>query len=633
MVDGMAHRGPDGRGLWCDADSGVAFGHRRLAVIDLSPQGAQPMHSADGRFVIVFNGEIYNFPDLRRVIDSEGRAPAWRGGSDTEILLEAIAAWGLDQALARIEGQFAFALWDRGARTLHLARDRFGEKPLYYGFVGRDFVFGSELKAFRQHPAFDEALDRRAMASYFRHGYVPHPLSIYRTVSKLPPACRLDARAPAGDRMEVRPYWSVAETIVRARRSPFTGSVGEAEEAVDQLVRRSVASRMVADVPLGVLLSGGIDSALVTSVAQAQSSTPVKTFTIGTSDRRLNEAEHAADIARRLGTDHTELYVGAAEALAVAPRLARMYDEPFADFSQIPTYLVSELARRNVTVALAGDGGDELFGGYNRHRLGGSWRAMAGVPLWARRLLSGSVRAVPPRAWDAGFDALRPFAPTALRDASLGDKLHKWAGKATAVDSRAFVRQLLSTWDDSETVLSDPREAPLDILEEDAPAVLAGSFAETVMYYDTRFYLPDDILTKVDRASMANSLEVRAPFLDTALFEFAWSLPLDLKISGGQGKQILRRVLARYLPAEAFERPKRGFTVPVGAWLRGPLREWAESLLTPARLEAAGMDSAVTLKLWREHLSGARNWDLPLWAAVMMLDWLDCRASAWDRAA
>ena len=633
MADAMRHRGPDGRGVWHDAENAVALGHRRLAIIDLSARGQQPMKSADGRFVIVFNGEIYNFSDLRAQLEDGGLAPSWQGGSDTEVLLEAIAGWGLEETLARIDGQFAFALWDCLDRRLHLARDRFGEKPLYYGIVGQDFVFGSELKALRKHPAFDETLDHRALASYLRHGYVPHPLSIYQAISKLGPGCRLVVGAPRRDRIEVHSYWTAHAAIASARQSPFAGTQADAADTLDRLIRRSVASRMVADVPLGVLLSGGIDSAMIASAAQAQSVAPVKTFTIGSRDPRLNEAEHAADLARRIGSDHTELYVDAEQALAVTPHLARIYDEPFADFSQIPTFLVSALARGSVTVALSGDGGDELFGGYNRHRLGGAWNAVAGIPLWARRLMSSSVRAVSPQAWDAAADLLGPLAPKAVRTAAIGDKLHKWAGKATATDARDFLRRLLSTWDDSEAASFALREMPLDILDEAGPAALDGSFAEMAMYYDTRFYLPDDILTKVDRASMANGLEVRAPFLDAALFEFAWSLPLEFKVSGGRGKQILRRVLARYLPVESFDRPKRGFTVPVAAWLRGPLRDWAESLLTKTKLEAAGLDATVTMTLWRDHLSGVRNWDMPLWTALMLLDWLDCRASFWERAA
>jgi asparagine synthase (glutamine-hydrolysing) len=628
MCQTLAHRGPDGHGAWQDFDAGVALGHRRLAVVDLSAQGDQPMVSASGQLVIVFNGEIYNYRELRVTLEKDCRVQ-WRGQSDTEVLLEAISQWGVERALASIEGQFAFALWDRGARRMVLARDRFGEKPLYYGKIGRDLVFASELKAMRKHPDFSGAIDQQSLASYVRYGYVPHPASIYAGIKKLTQGCWVEFAADdvlAGV-SQPRSYWTLRGAVGEALASPFTGSEAEATKQLDQLLRRSVASRMVADVPLGALLSGGIDSSLTVALMQAQSSRAVKTFTIGSWNRHLNEAGHAKEMARILGTDHTELYVGPEEALGVIPLLGSMYDEPFADSSQIPTYLVSQLARSSVTVALSGDGGDELFGGYNRHRLGGHWRQFMCLPQHMRRAAMAAVKAISPGMWNATIRGLGPLAPSELRHGLGGDKLHKWADKAGANNSQEFLGKLLSAWDSPEVLMLNGNSG--EAITGGANLGQHAGFAQDAMYGDTDYYLPDDILVKVDRASMATSLEVRSPFLDTSILSFAWSLPMEMKISANTGKRALRRVLEGYVPSAMFERPKQGFAVPIADWLRGELRDWADDLLSVHRLRSDGLFNVSTVRrTWDEHQSGRRNWDVRLWTLLMMQVWLDHIASS-----
>ncbi|HYG26095.1 MAG TPA: asparagine synthase (glutamine-hydrolyzing), partial [Caulobacteraceae bacterium] len=595
MCKVIERRGPDGSGVWIDSEAGIGLGHTRLAIIDLSEMGAQPMASHSGRFVISFNGEIFNFGALRGELEDSGLAPNWRGHSDTEVLLAAIDGWGFEGALERIEGQFAMALWDRRARSLHLARDRFGEKPLYYGWAGSSLVFGSELKTFCAHPDFVREIDQEALAGYARYGFVPHPRSIWRGVAKLPPGAVVAFAADdkPGHMPPPRQYWDAGEAAAKAMGDPWRGSAGEAEEALEALLRKTVSQRMISDAPLGALLSGGVDSSAVVSMMQAHSP-GVKTFTIGSPEPGFDEAVHARRVAEHLQTDHTELYVGPAEVVAVAPKLAEIYDEPFADPSQIPTYLVSKLAGAQVKVVLSGDGGDEVFGGYNRYTHGAAiWRKVGAAPHAVRSLLAAGAGALSPQTWNRVTGALAPLLPAELSDGRAGEKLHKLAAVLAAPNEAAYHQSLLSLWDEpSRLVRSGARGLALPG-DHPWPAGMSG-FAQRAMYLDTCYYLPDDVLVKVDRASMAASVEARTPFLDREVFDFAWRLPMAMKISNGRGKQILRDVLYRHVPRELIDRPKQGFALPIGRWLRQDLREWGEALLEPRRLEAQGLfDAAV----------------------------------------
>jgi asparagine synthase (glutamine-hydrolysing) len=617
MTDAIAHRGPDADGHWLDDDAGIALGHRRLSILDLSPNGAQPMHSRDGRWVLSYNGEVYNFSDLRAELE-QGETIAWRGHSDTEVLLEGVMRWGVEATLRRAEGMFALALWDRRERTLHLARDRFGEKPLYYGRVGDALVFGSELKALRAYPGFAAAIDRGALAEFMRLGHVPSPMSIHEGVRKLPAGCWLSV-GPQGGEVQPVPYWSAVEAAMAARERPFGGTMAEAVDRLDALLRASVGRRMVADVPLGAMLSGGIDSSVVVALMQAQRGDRVRTFSIGSREPGYDEATHARAVAAHLGTEHTELYVEAADALAVVPRLHTLYDEPFADSSQVPSFLVSSLARRHVTVALTGDAGDELFGGYNRYIHGApAWRRLRATPRFVRAAGASVATAVGPATLDRWVARLGRLAPAALGGGRAGDKLHKLATLLPAASEEDFHRALLSYWPDPQRLV---RSAPPSPLPSRLPAGL--SFAERAMLHDTLHYLPDDILAKVDRASMGVSLETRVPMLDTAVYDFAWSLPMELKVAGGIGKRVLRELLYRHVPREMVDRPKQGFAVPVAAWLRGELRDWAEDLLDPVRLRDEGwLQPGPVRACWDEHQSGRRNWDTRLWTVLMFQSWL-----------
>lgn len=631
MCAALIHRGPDSQGIWADSDAGLVFGQRRLAVIDTSEAGLQPMESASGRFVINYNGEIFNYLDVRAELEAGGQAPNWRGHSDTETMLEAIDRWGLADTLQRIEGQFAIALWDRQARRLYLARDRFGEKPLYYGWAGKALAFGSELKALRILPGFGGEIDREALASYVRYGFVPHPRSIWRGIAKLPPGTWTSFgpdEAP-GSRAKIVSYWDAGEAATKAMADPWTGGEAEAVEALDALLARTVKSRMIADVPLGAMLSGGVDSSTVVAMMQAhgKAAGPVKTFTIGFREAGYNEADQAKSVAAHLGTDHTELYLTAADALAVVPRLPVLYDEPFADASQIPTHLVSTLARKHVTVALSGDAGDEIFGGYNRYFHGADiWKKAGAAPRPLRAAAAAALQAVSPDGWNRAAGALSAVLPAELSGGRAGEKIHKLAGVLSAADQDAYHQGLLSLWDDPAQVLTAPVQGLRLPGDHPVPAGMT-SFAERAMYLDTRYYLPDDILAKVDRAAMGVSLEARAPFLDREVFSFAWSLPMAMKIGGGRGKQILRKVLDRYVPRTLIDRPKQGFALPIGRWLRGELKDWGAALLAPDRLKAQGLfDPAAVQRCWDEHQAGKRNWDTRLWVLLMAQAWLDEQA-------
>lgn len=621
MTTTIIHRGPDDTGEWVDSEAGVALGFRRLSIIDLSPGGHQPMISASGRYVITFNGEVYNFGALRHELETHGEAPDFRGHSDTEVILAAVEAWGLEAAVQRFIGMFAFALWDRKERCLHLVRDRLGVKPLYYGWAGQTLLFASELKAMRPFPGFQPEVDRNALALFLRHSYIPAPHSIWKDVFKLAPASILTLRGTEQTPQPV-PYWSAKAMAEAGVGDPFVGTEEEAIERLDGLLRDAVALRMISDVPLGVFLSGGIDSSLVVALMQAQSNRPVKTFTIGFHETAYNEALYAKEIARHLGTEHMELYVTPEEGMAVIPKLPSLYDEPFGDSSQIPTYLVSALARRHVTVALSGDGGDELFAGYNRYFWGRSiWKAVGWMPTWMRHVVARALKLLTPQAWDRLIGQLGWIMPPRVRTRNPADKLAKM-GEIFAVKSPdEMYRNLISQWRTPDTVVLGGFEAQTVLTDRGQWAGLKD-FTERMMYLDLVTYLPDDILVKVDRASMGVSLEAREPLLDHRLVEFAWRLPLSMKIRGGEGKWALRQVLNKYVPSHLIERPKTGFGIPLDSWLRGPLRDWAESLIGEHRLRSEGFfDPAPIRARWAEHLSGQRNWQYSLWDILMFQAW------------
>ena len=625
--DALHHRGPDASGIWLDDGAGVALGHTRLSVLDLSSAGHQPMISAGERYVIVFNGEIYNHLDLRRRLDTE-RTRDWRGHSDTETLLACLEAWGIERTLTSVVGMFAFGLWDRQHRKLCLARDRLGEKPIYYGYVDGAFVFGSELKSLTVLPGFSARIDRAALALFMRHSYIPAPRSIYAGICKLPPASWLEISrdiVPRRHFPEARPYWSALERASTGAEHPLRfKSEKDAIDAADSLLRRSVAGQMIADVPLGAFLSGGIDSSTVVSLMQAQSTRRVRTFTIGFLAEAYNEAPYAKAVAQHLGTDHTELYLSPADAQAIVPKLPAIYDEPFADVSQIPTYLVARLASKHVKVCLSGDGGDELFGGYNRYFLGARlWALFSRMPMRARKLIAKAILAKSPLFWDACYALVAPFIPKRLSLAIPGDQLHKSALLLDSNDGLALYRRLVSHWDPKELVLHgiEPHAALYNA--EHTPL---KQLSEKMMALDAVTYLPDDVLVKVDRAAMATSLETRVPILDHRVFEFAWRLPMEYKVRGGTGKWILRRVLARYVPEHLIDRPKAGFAVPIDSWLRGPLRDWVESLLSESRLRREGyFEPHPIRRKWAEHLSGRRRWQHYLWDVLMFQAWLEHR--------
>ena len=646
MAKAIEHRGPDDSGAWAQAQAGIALGFRRLSIIDLSPAGHQPMASSNGCFVIAFNGEIYNHQELRAELQAAGAAPAWHGHSDTETLLAGFEYWGVEPTLKRTVGMFAIALWNVQTRTLHLARDRFGEKPLYYGWTGtgagRAFVFGSELKALRAFPGFGNAVCRQALAQYMRFMYVPAPRSIYQGIYKLEPGCLLTIQgaaptsAPAqplrppavNDMVTLSRWWSLADVVQAGVRNPIADEV-EAVNALEQRLGDAVRLQSLADVPLGAFLSGGVDSSAIVALMQQQSTRPVKTFTVGFEEAGFDESPHAKAVAQHLGTDHAELFVTAAEAQAVIAQLPAMYDEPFADSSQIPTHLVCKAARQQVTVALSGDAGDELFGGYNRYFWGPRiWAKLAWLPTSVRHALGTAITAVPETGWDVLTRPESAFLPGSKGIAQVGDKAHKLGDRLRGVRNMDdLYLSLVSEWQDPAQVVRAEggglMQEPANLLDDPAPAHGVEKSQLRMMYRDSMTYLPDDILCKVDRAAMAVSLETRVPFLDHRVAELAWQLPLDMKIRGGQGTWALRQVLDRHVPRELIDRPKAGFGIPVGQWLGGPLRPWAESLLDEKRLHAEGyFFPAPICQKWAEHLAGARDHTASLWAVLMFQAWL-----------
>ncbi len=638
MALSIQHRGPDDGGVWLHEEAGVALGHRRLSILDLSPAGHQPMMSASGRYVIAFNGEIYNHLDLRRRLNNPPTQPlscreggrSWRGHSDTETLLACFETWGIRETLERAVGMFAIALWDREARTLTLARDRLGEKPLYYGWQGETFLFGSELKALRAHPAFRAGIDRGALALLLRHNYVPAPYSIYEGIWKLPAGTYLQVSArsplspgpsPTQGGGEIKAYWSLAEVAEQGVGAPFAGSDTEALDALEQCLGAAVRGQMVADVPLGALLSGGLDSATITALMQAKSTRPVRTFTIGFEERAYDEAAHARAVAAHLGTDHTELRLSSDDALALVPQMPAMYDEPFADCSQLPTHLVMRLARQHVTVALSGDGGDELFGGYNRYvHVPKVWRRLGWMPGALQQVLGAGLTALPSEAMN------RLAGPLARRAgiAQPGDKAHKLGRRLREMGSMDDLYvSLVSEWPRSGNLVVGGRMPP-NLLDERSRWPRLADPAARMMALDGLSYLSDDILVKVDRAAMAVSLETRAPFLDRDVVEFAWSLPMHLKIRNGQGKWLMRRLLDRYVPRALVERPKMGFGIPLDAWLRGPLRDWTEALLAEDRLRREGyLEPGPIRAAWKAHLAGQASFGYRLWSVLMFQAWLE----------
>lgn len=631
MADTLEHRGPDGRGAWADAARGIALGHRRLSIQDLSEAGKQPMTSACGRWVISYNGEIYNFPELRSELEARGLR--FTGHSDTEILLGAISSWGVEEALRRVHGMFAFALWDRREHALSLVRDRVGKKPLYYGWSGDSFLFGSELAALRAHPDFDDEIDRDALGLLVQYTWIPAPHSIFRRIRKLPAGCVLRVTSESSrESLTPTPYWSAPEVARRAAAEPFAGSLAEATDALENLLGDAVAGRMIADVNLGALLSGGIDSSMIVALMQARSTRPVRTFSIGFREPRYDEAPFARAVSAHLGTQHTELYVTHREARDVIPNLPAIFDEPFADSSQIPTWIVSQLARRDVTVALTGDGGDELFAGYNRYFRGlAEWSRWKGTPRALRASAARGLHVLSRAGWQL-------LGPARSRDGQALANWRRFPGKfektlrtMPARDLPDLYARMTARCDPASAFVIGAGPAATPLTDTRVQTALDEPIQQ-MMLADFCGYLPDDILVKVDRASMAVALEVRAPFLDHRVAEFAWSLPVEYCVEEGQrhgkgrGKRVVRELLARYVPRDLFERRKQGFGVPIGEWLRGPLRGWAEDLLEPRRLAGQGILQGKTVEhLWRQHLCGWRNHENLLWSLLMFEAWLDAQ--------
>ena len=635
MTSALVHRGPDASGTW--AENGIALGHRRLSIIDLSSAGSQPMLSACDRYVLSYNGEVYNHFELRRELDLAGGLVNWKGHSDTETLLAGISHWGLDETLQKASGMFALALWDRKERRLYLARDRMGEKPLYWGWAGKDLVFGSELKALRAHPDCPRDVCRDALAQYLRFMYVPAPRSIHPGLYKLEPGTILtvDGAPPAGPpenpirpgghhgSIGIRRYWDLNAEIEAGAQNQIEDE-GDAVATLGEVLGKAVRRQMISDVPLGAFLSGGVDSSAIVALMQTQSAQPVQTFTIGFDDTAYDESPHAAAVARHLGTEHKRLHVTDTDARRVIPLLPDLYDEPFADSSQIPMYLVCRAARQHVTVALSGDGGDELLGGYNRYIRGpGLWKRLSKVPKPLRQVSGYAAQALPEKTWDMIGGAYNHLRHGSAGISGLGTKVHRLSERLRVTDSLDDLhRNMASTWIEPETVMAGNVSEPQSHLDDPLPTFGADDPAMRMMLQDMRSYLPDDILCKVDRAAMGVSLETRTPFLDPDVIALAARLPMAMKIRDCQGKWALRQVLYQHVPREMIERPKAGFAIPIGIWLRGPLRDWAEELLSHEHLAEDGFfDPEIIRQTWAEHLSGRSDWTTRLWAILMFQAW------------
>ena len=625
MSDQLEKRGPDSAGIWVDSSSEVALGHRRLAVVDLSDAGHQPMSSCSDRYIMTYNGEIYNSAEIRNDLTEARLQPKWRGHSDTETLLAGFDAWGVKETITRAKGMFAIAVWDRECEELSLVRDRIGEKPLYYGWQGsgskRVFLFGSELKALKRHSSFTNNIDRASLALYMRYCYVPAPYSIYEGIKKLEPATILTVLLKQNSCRSEK-YWDALDVVTKGAKDPFDESKIEITNNLDTVLKKAVSQQMMADVPLGAFLSGGVDSSTVVALMQTQSSKPIKTFTIGFEEAGFNEAGFAKTVAEHLKTEHTELYVSSQDALNVIPKLPELYCEPFADSSQIPTFLVSSLAREHVTVSVSGDGGDELFCGYNRYVFAEKlWKGLNLVPAGGRILIGRTIENLPTGIWNKAFSAIDRMTPRKFNGISWGDKLQKGAGVIGSKNLNDLYMRLVSNWQDPSSVVIGA-EHHQKVFSTDDSLLAELDDITKMMAVDMVSYLPDDILVKVDRAAMGVSLETRVPFLDQDVFEFASKIPLEMKLNKGVGKSILRDVLYKYVPKDLIERPKMGFGVPVGVWLQGPLRDWAEILLDESLLEQQGFFHVdIVRDMWAEHIAGTRNWQSQLWAVLMFQAW------------
>ncbi len=624
MGDAQNMRGPDGSGQWSDPEWGIGIDHRRLAIIDLTAEGVQPMHSSSGRYVTVFNGEIYNYRDLRAELEQTEGFPGWRGHSDTEVMLEAVEQWGFETALPRFSGMFAIAIWDREKRCLYLARDRMGEKPLYYSKQGNHFLFGSELKALMGYKKyFKREIDRDSLAAYLRYNYIPAPRTIFKNTFCLMPGTWTCVKAD-GEIIQSRQYWSLLDCALEAEQKIFTASDNAVIETLEDLLLKVIEREMIADVPLGAFLSGGIDSSLIVALMQQCALAPVKTFTIGFDDEAYNEAEDAKRVAAHIGTEHTELYVSPQDALDLIPRIPHIWDQPFSDASQIPTHLVSGMTREHVTVALSGDGGDELFAGYNRHFKGCSiWNRLKHIPAPIRTLAAKTISRISPESWNKVFKMYEPVLPESMQMRLPGQKLHKLSDVMAAGSAVEYYRNLTSCWLEPHRIIKHAEEhlSPF-MFSEKQPT--QGNLTAWMQFMDAATYLPDDILTKVDRAAMAVSLETRAPFLDHEVVEFSQRLPMHLRVQNGKSKYALRKILYKYVPQELIERPKMGFGIPIDSWLRGPLKEWAEGLLSIKRLERDGFFNEGHIRLaWNEHMTGEKDNQYKIWNILVFQSWCD----------
>lgn len=627
MNSAIYHRGPDTNGTWLDKNAGIVFGHQRLSIIDLSSSGNQPMQSNSGRYILTYNGEVYNHTRIRKELEKNNNNINWRGKSDTETLLEAIDFWGIENAINKIDGMFAFGLWDKKNRSLTLARDRIGEKPLYYGWQGKGdkkvFLFSSELKALNAHPEFRREINRDVISLQLRHNYIPAPYSIFKNIYKLLPGHYLEL-SETDLKKSLLPnskcYWSMADTAIYGINNQFTQSNADIQNNLENHIKSSVKKQMISDVPIGAFLSGGIDSSTIVALMQSQSNIPIRTFTIGFNEDDYDEAKYAKNIARHLGTDHTELYISSKKAIETIPKLPTIYDEPFSDSSQIPTFLVSQLAHKHVKVALSGDAGDELFCGYNRYLMSKKFQFLLKLmPLFSRKFLASGLQSVSPKAWNS----ISRLLPGINKYNNFGDKIHKMANALGVKTLNDLHYNLCSNWHTPTDVVSHSKELGT-FLTQFKPQLKGLNPEQEMMALDFLNYLPDDILVKVDRAAMASSLETRTPFLDHNLIEYVWKIPQSLKLKNGQGKWILRQILNKYVPQNLTDRPKMGFGVPIDVWLRGPLRDWAESLLNEKKLKQEGyFNSQLIRNKWEEHLSNKKNWQHHLWSVLMFEAWID----------